>query len=206
MTKLLKVTIKSDTSNTSDLVPSVTIIKPFLNVMVDLETLSTKSNAKIIALAAVTFFDTDAYIKYFYEKCLPVIELGFDIESKTIEWWNKQDEVVRDEAFSGTQLLYTLLINFTAWCKATHCNIILWGNGSDFDNVVLRNAYNAFNLEPPWSYRFNRCYRTLKAIAPKEVQLNPFINPAAHNALEDAKCQAKHADLILSYMDTLRIK
>ena len=36
-------------------------------------------------------------------------------------------------------------------------NAILWGNGSDFDNAILANAYRAIGQQQPWKFWNNRC-------------------------------------------------
>jgi len=74
----------------------------------------------------------------------------------------------------------------------------MWGNGSDFDNIILEGAYLRANKLPPWSYRQNRCYRTISALHP-EMPRDSFkeSDSIAHHALHDAKTQVKHAMSIL---------
>jgi exodeoxyribonuclease VIII len=66
---------------------------------------------------------------------------------------------------------------------------VVWGNGADFDNVILGNAYLAVNKPRPWSFWNNRCYRTVRAMAPNIDYVRPVI---AHHALHDARAQALH--------------
>jgi hypothetical protein len=70
-----------------------------------------------------------------------------------------------------------------------------WGNGSTFDNVILRNAFRACNYEPPWSYWNDRCYRTLKSQHPDVKMARTGTH---HNAYDDAVSQANHLLQILS--------
>jgi inhibitor of KinA sporulation pathway (predicted exonuclease) len=74
--------------------------------------------------------------------------------------------------------------------------IALWGNGSDFDNVLLAQAYAAAKMDYPIRYYNNRCFRTLKNLG-LAVQ-EPQREGTFHNALDDAKHQAKWAGLILA--------
>lgn len=66
---------------------------------------------------------------------------------------------------------------------------LLWGNGSDFDNVILASAYRSCNLEVPWKFWNNRCYRTVKALRP-DIKIHR--SGTYHNALDDAVSQAEH--------------
>jgi hypothetical protein len=65
----------------------------------------------------------------------------------------------------------------------------MWGNGAAFDNVVLRNAFERAHLTPPWNFRQDMCYRTIKTLFP-DVEMPERVGK--HNALEDAKWQAQH--------------
>lgn len=65
----------------------------------------------------------------------------------------------------------------------------IWGNGADFDNVILASVYKRIGMEQPWLYRNNRCYRTLKALHP-EIPIERV--GTHHNAVDDAESQARH--------------
>ena len=47
----------------------------------------------------------------------------------------------------------------------------LWGNGSDFDNVIVGSLFDSFGLVKPWSYGRNRCYRTMKRMFGEGVNI-----------------------------------
>jgi hypothetical protein len=68
-------------------------------------------------------------------------------------------------------------------------DILLWGNGAAFDNVILASAYRALRLTPPWKFYNDRCYRTMKA-AYSDVKMPR--TGTHHNALDDAISQANH--------------
>ncbi len=74
----------------------------------------------------------------------------------------------------------------------------IWGNGADFDNVILTSAYKRNDLELPWRYTNNRCYRTLKSLYP-EIKLER--SGTHHNALDDAISQANHLMSIFSHIN-----
>ncbi|MBV5342719.1 3'-5' exoribonuclease, partial [bacterium] len=81
--------------------------------------------------------------------------------------------------------LIDALQNFSEWIpkRAT-----VFGNGSDFDNVILSNAYLRLSMERPWPKFNDRCFRTIKSMF-KSVQ-QPVREGVHHSALDDAKHQA----------------
>ncbi|WP_421205406.1 3'-5' exonuclease [Aeromonas enteropelogenes] len=77
----------------------------------------------------------------------------------------------------------------------------IMGNGSDFDNVVLTDAYQQWSVSLPWHFRGNQSLRTavwmgrvLLGIDPK-YQL-PF-EGIHHHALHDARHEAAYLIAIL---------
>lgn len=168
------------------------------HVMVDLETLGTSSNSVIISIGAVAFYpyrlldegrrnQSFASSSIFFtavdkQSCLDV---GLVIDIETELWWSKQPEEAKAQFVNPVSLTVALtaLSSFINGCDA------LWGNGSDFDNVILSNAYKACRFKQPWSHRANRCYRTMKAMFP-QVEVKRY--ELKHHALEDAKYQVRH--------------
>ncbi len=163
------------------------------DVMIDLETMSSASNAAIVSIGAV-FFDEKAQHQCFYR----VIDLKSDheaggrIDADTIMWWMRQTDQARsainpDRAFRS----HLVLQDFATWLANAGNNnpdLRVWGNGATFDNVVLRNCYMRHGSKAPWSYRGDRCFRTIKDMFPVE---KPEFGGTAHNALDDAINQAK---------------
>lgn len=169
------------------------------NIMLDLETLSTKSNAAIIAIGA-TRFDHYGIIDRFYE----IVDLTsfdpqlFDIDLATIGWWMQQSDKAR-EIFNQPNKaarLQIILHNFLSWIGN---KAIIWGNGSDFDNVILANAYRSMDIPVPWEYNNNRCYRTVKNLYPN---ITIEREGTLHNALHDAIYQTDHLLEILWHVNT----
>lgn len=172
--------------------------KSVINVMVDLETVGTSSYSGILAIGAIPF-NCPQPLETFYEKAsFQSLELaGFNIDKATLDWWSKQPQAARVEAFSGTKDIELVLHDFASYLSAlketTGCEIVLWGNGSDFDNALLTDAYDKFGIKLPWKYTNNRCFRTLKNLF-SHIK-HEFVG-MKHNALEDARNQAIHATKI----------
>jgi len=111
-----------------------------------------------------------------------------------LDWWAMQDPEVRNEAFSGTKSLEVVLQEISDYLASFKCDPVIWGKGSDFDNVLLAEAYDRCDIKLPWNFRNNRCFRTLTAIFP--YHSFDKINTKKHSALEDAKHQAEWAESI----------
>ncbi len=156
------------------------------NIMLDLETMSTASNAAILSIGAVKFsnkIDDEFYRVVNLKTCTDV---GLEIDNSTIEWWNNQSPEARQVFNEIPITLEQMLKDFSNWIGDKP---MLWGNGSDFDNVILSNAYKACGIEQPWAYYNNRCFRTAKALYPA-VKME--VTGTYHNALDDAHSQALH--------------
>ena len=175
------------------------------HIMVDLETWSTATNATIISIGAVAF---DPYARGIVDGFHVAIDPAllpapsrhlFDIDPSTVAWWMDPD---RDEARAAWLAmakldLATALYGFTDWL-AGHLegeeSLPIWGNGVAFDNVILRRSYELLNLQAPWGFWSDRCYRTLKALS--SIKAPPFdaalFGGVAHSALADATRQALH--------------
>ena len=158
-----------------------------MNIMLDLETMGTNNNAAMVATGLVKF-DLDGIKDTLYTvvDLESSIDLGGEIDASTILWWMKQSPNAREEIASKGMNLYDALYLLDGFIDM-HDN--MWGNGSDFDNVILINAFKHCDIDLPWRHTNNRCYRTMKAMAPT-IKMNRV--GIQHNALDDAKSQALH--------------
>ena len=170
--------------------------------MVDLETLSTDSNAVILTIGAVPFGSDGKLIMdddfYFYER----VELKsynkyknneFNCNWDTLVWWLKQEKEPLDEAFliGPRYPIWDALQDFVNWihivCKTVSDNKInIWSHGKDFDVVVLENAFKVCNITCPWKFWDTRDTRTLYALT--GVDMKRISMPEgfkAHNAVGD---------------------
>jgi DNA polymerase III epsilon subunit-like protein len=153
--------------------------------MLDLETLSTKVDAAIVSIGACTF-DGNSIIDKFYANIDPVScdTYGRHISASTVVWWMNQRN--KTDTFNGKDSLPYVLQKFRDWIPN---GALVWGNGSDFDNAILSNSYEELEIGTPWKYHNNRCYRTIRSIAPEETIVRIGSH---HNALDDALSQAMH--------------
>lgn len=177
------------------------------NLMLDLETMGTGSKSVVTAIGA-TYFDpeTGEVDVPFYATLSDweaQINFGHTMDVSTIKWWLKQSEDARSALLDERYAKNTAeaLFNFGAHCESGirgyNDKLKVWGNGSDFDNVILGNLFKSFGLMAPWKYSNNRCYRTLKALMSDYSNQLPEFEGERHNALHDAIHQAKCAIVLM---------
>lgn len=179
-----------------------------MQVMLDLETLSTEPNAAIVAIGAVIFnpdgheLGSEFYIRVDLESSQ---QLGADISASTVYWWLSQSEEARCEVLSGEKHpLHYALMEFKNFITPLNKKYVdeetgtvqtvfpkIWGKGSSFDNVILESAYKMCGIETPWDRWSNQDYRTIKdlAVSMGFEETREFAGDR-HNALSDAKHQA----------------
>ena len=162
------------------------------HIVVDLETLSTRSNACIVSIGAVRIENLEIVDEFFVNvDPMTCKEAGLHIQKSTVDWWAEQpkdtrqawqkDPVPLDEALDKFQKFY-------GWDS-----IPIWGYGANFDVVILENAMtlsgwneNKSEMERyPWKFWDIYCLRTLMNVLNKKL---PKANN--HNALDDAVAEA----------------
>lgn len=169
------------------------------HVMLDLETMSTRPDAAIVAIGACVFdpysfarpialFDAGVHLQ-------SSVDAGLHVDPATILWWLQQNDTARQKTFArGAADLAAVLQGFESWLDGhVSCpgsspkRLIVWGNGATFDNVIIRSAYRAVGMRPRWSFRDDRCYRTVSALVPDQgfERVGEL-----HNAVDDAVSQA----------------
>lgn len=180
-------------------------------VMVDLETLGTVPGCTILSIGAVEVdiqrgtLGKEFYIVVNRDSC-SAVHLSEDKD--TLAWWQgpkntPESRRVLTEAGDKKKSvpIKLALEKFNKYLLGlgTLRDIRLLGNGADFDNPILRVAYDCAGVAFMGSkagFFGGRCYRTLKGLdeifgpafaAPKLVRQGTY-----HNALDDAKSQALH--------------
>lgn len=178
-----------------------------MNIMLDLETLSSSPDACIVAIGAATFSsdgaDQDKGFtprQKFYAVVDPqsAQDAGGVITARTVQWWAKQSDAARAVLNDSSAIdIYNAVRRFAGFCL-NFAEPKIWGNGAGFDNVVLRQAFERLGLKGPWEFRNDHCYRTLKNLRP-DIAFEPY--GVAHHALDDAIAQARHAERILAALN-----
>lgn len=162
------------------------------DVMIDIETLSTETNALILTISAVKFnMKEDKDMETFYyrinrESCE---KLGMHVDENTVKWWKNQKEEARLEAFDEKDRfgIKFVLLKLTDFLRDANC---LWSHSPNFDYVILESAYKKCRLDVPWKFWQLRDTRTVYDLA--YVNLKEFSKSTeCHNALFDCFNQIK---------------
>jgi 3' exoribonuclease, RNase T-like len=171
-----------------------------MHIMIDLETMGVRPDAAIVSIGAVHFDQTEVHSQFHVAiQLASCLEHGLTQDQSTVDWWMKQSAAARsswqgDHAVS----LDEGMAMFSVWVRniGSEKQIKPWGNGADFDLVLLKSAYTALNADPPWRFYNHHCFRTVK-------NLFPTIGvPRAgthHNALDDAMHQVQHLQAICKF-------
>lgn len=175
------------------------------HVMIDLETFGTRSHSVIVSIGAVQF---DPYrvgaIGATFHQGIDVessLTRGLRMDPSTILWWLKQEQSAREALGIKLHRAWNLpfvLGQFTDFVEAISPDAKVWGNGADFDLVLLQQAYEACGMDKPWKYNASRCYRTMRSEFGTEAD---WVKPTvAHDALADAMAQAETLQNIFARM------
>lgn len=172
-----------------------------MDVMLDLETMSNKPNAAIIAIGAVQFDITGQFLgEKFYQliDLESAVDAGGVMDPDTVLWWLQQSDEARAALNTDSKMaMVQALRKFQKWLadQAQKKDIKVWGNGAAFDNVILTSAYDRLEMMVPWHYWNDRCYRTIKNLH-QNIPMQG--NGIKHNALNDAENQALHLIRLLN--------
>lgn len=168
------------------------------HVMLDLETLGTQPGSVILSIGVVLFDPSKPVDECLGEEFYSIVSrqsceaANLEVSQDTLDWWEKQSSEARTvltEALGGGATAIDVALKELA--KFIPAGAKVWSNGANFDQPLLDVAYNRCGIPLPWKYWNSRCYRTIIALHPNEKAIRPP-NVCAHNALEDARWQARH--------------
>lgn len=178
-----------------------------LHFMLDIETGSTKPNAVVPQVGCVAFLLNKNHLVGEHQWNLDVLKQTNRVyDQSTMDWWYKQPGETYIKVWkNGVLSPSEFCLDFADWFRETvrefaderdkHGNpmINVWGNAPSFDCVILKDMFNSVNLELPWKYWDERCYRTMKNMFPNVEKRSS----TEHTALQDARDQARHLSDIL---------
>jgi hypothetical protein len=172
------------------------------HIMIDIETLDTKSSAVFVSVGACRFTtSTEEPIKdAFYERVDWASSFhvgGRTVSMDTIQWWFKQSNKARHEILQPGIILFECLKRLEAWISQFK-NPVIWSAGS-FDINILEDAFEDQRISVPWKYSNVRDFRTIRKLVGQFVEAPP--NPNKHNALVDAIHQARYLVAMLDYLN-----
>ena len=175
-----------------------------LVAVVDLETLG-KSAGSVIASIGVVIVDVGqrmGIVDEFYSRV--ALSQGRQRDAGTLDWWEQQ-KVKNPEAWvevfsSGDRPSLPYLLEALSSFLDSHFGQVgpveLMGNGSEFDNVLLADAYEQWGIAQPWQFQGNQSLRTAVWMGRKLLDIDPKYDlqfeGIQHHALHDARHEAKY--------------
>lgn len=167
------------------------------HIMIDLETFGLGMDAPVVAIGACSFSDNTIHDTF--RATIPLkdaIVHGAVIDPDTVEFWLQASDEARAALLVGEDTMNSALMRFAAWLD-DHLWLVeendkvegVWGNGAAFDNALLRETYHRAGISCPWSYKLDRCFRTVKeAHGMAYGRRDDLIE---HDAVHDAVYQAE---------------
>jgi hypothetical protein len=167
--------------------------------MIDIETLSTRTNAFILTIGAIRFNRNEKIYdinnknlpKFYYKIDKSSCEkLNFHIDSETKKWWTYQSKEAQHEVFYSEENrlpIKDILIKLVDFCK--DCKTF-WSHSPNFDYVILENAFRECNIDAPWKFWNLRDTRTMYDIS--GINLKKYRSSGGgveHHSLHDCYSQ-----------------
>ncbi len=182
--------------------------KKFTDLMVDIETVSTKKNAKILSIGYCLFNIKTGEIGPKADIFVECTHPSYHTCPRTLKWWESQPKEAQALVFAnhntvpikdGLQKLTDVLVNETTGTQRNGCRV--WGNGPTFDLTILSNAYEVEGLSgQPWSYGNERDVRTIVDLGRELMGFDPKkdmpFEGVKHAASDDSAHQAKYVSAI----------
>ncbi|EMR9963293.1 3'-5' exoribonuclease [Escherichia coli] len=171
------------------------------HLSVDLETMGKNPDAPIISIGAIFFDPQTGDMGPEFSKTIDIDTAGGVIDRDTIKWWLKQSREAQSAIMTDEIPLDDALLQLREFIDENSGEFFVrvWGNGANFDNVILRRSYERQGIPCPWRWSNDRDVRTIvelgKAIDFDARTAIPF-EGVRHNALDDARYQAKYVSAI----------
>ncbi|ENY9582865.1 3'-5' exoribonuclease, partial [Escherichia coli] len=166
------------------------------HLSVDLETMGTNPDAPINSIGGKFFDPETGEMGPEFSKAIDLETAGGVIDRGTIKWWLKQSREAQSAILTDEIPLDDALLQLREFIAENSGEFFVqvWGNGANFDNVILRRSYERQGIPCPWRYCNDRDVRTIvelgKTIGFDVRTAIPF-EGVPHNALDDARHQAK---------------
>lgn len=182
------------------------MMNQFFDLMLDTETMGLPPTGALMQIGA-RFFDIKtrtlgpSFLRNIH--LATAMRDGGTVDAGTIIFWLGQSDEARQVRFGGEEIR-VVLADFGKWITE-HCrteDVRPWGNSARFDCGIVESACQRSNIELPWYWSQERCFRTTRNQHP-QVEYDPNEKgDAAHNALVDADFQINHLFKIADYLKT----
>jgi hypothetical protein len=161
------------------------------HAMIDIETLGTNPDCVVLSVGAVKFdpyTSNEPHSKTLWRPGVDEqLKADRSVDQGTLEWWSKQADHIREEAFSEFGR-----VDLDMFFKDLNRYLVgvdkIWCQGPQFDMVILEDLYRQFNHHRNWAYWQVCDCRTIFNMMP--VDPRKAIQQNLHSADEDSYWQA----------------
>ena len=171
-----------------------------MEIMVDIETLSTAPTAAVVSIGLAAFNREEiiATLGIF----INAEDIDGHLDPATVKWWMQQPNCA--QAMKGTTSRLVAVNEVLAFFGRFAITGV-WANSPSFDLVILKEWWKRRDTGPlPWTHKLERDYRTLRALA-KELNIEtPEWTGQAHDPVVDAENQARTVISILQQLHDLQ--
>lgn len=183
------------------------------DVMVDLETMSTRGNAAFVSIGAVAFEPSGTMVQkigssIFYQNVdlQSCMSLGLHVDASTIMWWLRQSDAARKALTDPTpQPVELVLKAFSQWyARVTSKESFIWSHGNSFDVPIISECYARIGMKTPWFFSRSHDTRTIFDYVGEKIPAAD-IRTGGHNSLFDAIAQAEHLQRCLSRLKVVSL-
>lgn len=165
-----------------------------MEIMVDIETLSTDIKSGVITSIGACRFDLTG-VKDRFKVNIDVASSkahGLKTMPSTVEWWKTQSPAAIKAWTQDPKPLTEALALFETWINDDRAKDDgIWANGIDFDFPMLRRSYEAVGKDLPWKYWVQRDCRTIFSIFGLRASELRKTDDTLHGALQDVVFQAE---------------
>ncbi|HAU9182178.1 TPA: exonuclease [Escherichia coli] len=171
------------------------------HLMIDLETMGKNPDAPIASIGAVFFDPQTGEQGPEFSKIIDMGTCGGTVDISTIEWWLQRSGEARAAILADRIPLDDALLQLREFIDENSGEFFVqvWGNGANFDNVILRRSYERQEILCPWRYTNDRDVRTIVALGlvmDFDARSVITFEGERHNALHDARYLAKYVSAI----------
>lgn len=158
-------------------------------VMIDLETMSTRPTAAVIALTVAMRDDVNPHISARTWRIDPTLALGH-VDEQTCNWWSEQNAEVKNFVWGGNESPTEVFSSVRSWIQANGAygeDVLYYGDPADFDFPIIRNQFFTAGIECPWEWSQQRCSRTMRKVMIEDmgIDFKESENPHPHHPYYD---------------------
>ncbi|EIG2077190.1 3'-5' exoribonuclease, partial [Escherichia coli] len=122
-----------------------------IHLMIDIETMGKNPNAAIISIGAIFFDPQTGDMGPEFSKTIDLDTAGGVIDRDVIKWWLKQSREAQSAILTDEIPLDDALLQLREFIAENSGEFFVqvWGNGANFDNVILRRSYERQGIPCP---------------------------------------------------------